>query len=175
MNGMSLKLNWVSLLLLLSLGINFFIGGYIYSQYKSQQIKMTRLSFDNSISRIVAPFPRKAKREFYVTMRSKRDQLIPVYENIMSQRTMIMNIIAAENLESEKMRNALEEYHNSYHSMIAEAQEVMIKVIGNLSPEEKQAILTRYKNPPENKYRRSNDRRRPPTDKEHSSAANNDW
>ena len=57
-----------------------------YAAHKVKEIRMTRVSFDNAISRIVEPFPRKNKRNFYVEMRSKRDELVPRYENIMSQR-----------------------------------------------------------------------------------------
>ena len=77
MKKFSLKINWLSIVMLLSLGINFFVIGYIYAQHKAKEIKMTRLAFDKSISKLVEPFPRSGKREFYLTMRSKRDELIP--------------------------------------------------------------------------------------------------
>lgn len=175
MTGTIFKLNWISLTLLLSLGINFFIGGYLYSQYKSKQIRMTRLAFDNSISRIVEPFPRKAKHDFYITMRSKRDQLIPMYRNIMSQRMTIMTIVAREQLESDKLRNALQEYHNSYHSMVEESQEVIIKIIEKLDLNERKEIFTRYQNPPKRSSRRGRENRRPTTGQERMPSTNHDW
>ncbi len=165
MKNLSLKLNWMSIVMLLSLGINFFVVGFIYSQYQAKKIRMTRLAFDNSISKLVEPFPRQGKHEFYVTMRSKREELIPIYRNIMSQRAMIMTIIAEEQLDSDKLRKAMQEYHDIYHAMVDPSQEVLISIIGGLELKERQAILERYKNPPRRSYRDrdSNDRRRPPS------------
>ena len=127
MKNMSLKLNWISIVMLLSLGINFFVIGFLYSQHKAKEIRMTRLAFDNSISKLVEPFPRKGKHDFYVTMRSKRSELIPIYRNIMSQRSTIMKIIAEDQLDSDKLRNAMNDYHDIYHAMVGPSQEVMIK------------------------------------------------
>ena len=165
MKNPSLKLNWMSIVMLLSLGINFFVVGFIYSQYQAKKIRMTRLAFDNSISKLVEPFPRQGKHEFYVTMRSKREELIPIYRNIMSQRSSIMTIIAEEKLDSDKLRKAMQEYHDIYHEMVRPSQEVLISIIGRLELKERQAILERYNNPPRRSYRDrgENDRRRQPS------------
>lgn len=161
MKNFSFKMNWVSLLLLLSLGLNFFVIGYFYAQHKAKEMRMTRLSFENSISKLVEPFPRNGKHKFYVTMKSKRDELIPIYRNIMAQRLVIMNIIAEDQFDSDKLRTAMQDYHNIYHNMVNPTQEVMIKIIGEFDLEERQAILERFKNPPKRNYRdrNSGDRR----------------
>lgn len=153
MKNLSLKINWISVVMLLSLGINFFVIGYLYAGYKAKEMRMTRLSFDNSISKIVEPFPRSGKHEFYVTMKSKRDQLIPIYQDIMAQRSAIMQIIAAEQFDAARFRDAMNNYHTTYHSMIGETHEVMIKVVGGLNLEERKAILERFSNPPKRSYR----------------------
>lgn len=174
MKNYSLKINWMSIVMLLSLGINFFVIGFLYAQHKAKEIKMTRLSFDNSISKLVEPFPRSGKREFYVTMRSKREELIPIYRNIMSQRATIMTIIAEEQLDGEKLRNAMQEYHNIYHAMVDPSQEVMIKIIGGLELQERKAILERFTNPPKRSYRgRDNDDRRRPSRSPEQPKSNN--
>ncbi len=160
MRNLSFKMNWISVVMLLSLALNFFAIGFLYAGHKAKEIRMTRLSFDNSISKIVEPFPRSSKREFYVTMKSKRSDLIPIYHEIMTQRGTIMDIIAEEQFDPEKFRLAMEEYRNKYHSMVVESQNVMIKVVDNLPLEERKAILERYKNPPERSYRRRSDDRR---------------
>ena len=154
-------MNGVGIFLLLSLGLNFFIAGYIYSQYKAKEIKMTRLSFDNSISRLVEPFPRKSKRDFYVTMRSKRDELIPLYQDIVAKRENVMAVLTEDNLDSSKLRSALEEYHDAYHPLINSSQNVMVEVLEKLSSDERRAILERYNNPPErsDRHRSNNDGR----------------
>lgn len=161
MKNYSLNINWMSIVMLLSLGINFFVIGFLYAQHKSKEIRMTRLSFDNSISKLVEPFPRSAKHEFYVTMRSKREELIPIYRNIMSQRASIMTIVAEEQLDSDKLRKAMQEYHEIYHAMVSPSQEVMIKIIGGLELTERKAILQRYTSSPRKSSRsRDNDSRR---------------
>jgi len=177
MKNYSLKINWLSIVMLLSLGINFFVIGFIYAQHKSKEIRMTRLSFDNSISKLVEPFPRSGKHEFYVTMRSKREELIPIYRNIMSQRTTIMTIIAEEQFDSDKLRSAMQEYHDIYHDMVNPSQEVMIKIIRGLELTERKAILERFNNPPR-KSRRSrdnNDRRRSSKSTEQPDKSGFDW
>ena len=93
-------------------------------------------------------------------MKSKRAELVPIYKDIMSQRAAIMGLIAEGQFDPIKFREAMTIYHDRYHSMITESQEVMIKVVGNLSVEERSAILERYNNPPKKSYR---DRRRPPS------------
>jgi uncharacterized membrane protein len=165
MRNLSFKMNWISVVMLLSLALNFFAIGFLYAGHKAKEIRMTRLSFDNSISKIVEPFPRSGKREFYVTMKSKRSDLIPIYREIMAQRGAIMDIIAEEQFDPEKFRLAMEEYRNKYHSMVVESQNVMIQVLEKLSLEERTAILERYKNPPERSYRRRGDDRRRDVDR----------
>ncbi len=162
MSKLSLQNNWVSLALLLSLAANFFVIGYLYAEYQEDKIRMTRLEFDNQISKLVEPFPRKGRRDFYVTMRSKRDELIPIYQNIMQQRAAIMEIIAEDQFDPEKLRAAMQEYHNIYHNMVEPSQEVMIKVISELSVEERKAVLERFNNPPrhDRRGRGDGDRRR---------------
>lgn len=166
MRNFSLKMNWMSIVMLLSLGLNFFVIGFLYAGHKAKEIRMTRLSFDNSISKLVEPLPRGGKHNFYVTMRSKRDELIPIYRNIMAQRAAIMGIIAEEQLDADKLRTAMQDYHAIYHNMVNPSQEVLIKIIGNYDLAERQAILERYSNPPKREYRdrRDNDRRRSPSD-----------
>lgn len=159
MRNLSFKMNWISVVMLLSLAFNFFAIGFLYAGHKAKEIRMTRLSFDNSISKIVEPFPRSGKREFYVTMKSKRADLIPIYRSIMSQRGTIINIIAEEQFDPEKFRFAMEEYRNKYYSMVVESQNVMIQVLEKLPHEERKAILERYKNPPKRSYRRRGDDR----------------
>lgn len=177
MKNLSLKINWMSIVMLLSLGINFFVIGFIYAAHKAKEIRMTRLSFENSISKLVEPFPRKGKHDFYVTMRSKRSELIPIYRSIMDQRATIMNIIAEEQFDSVKLTNAMQQYHDSYHSMVGSSQEVIVKVISGLDVAERQAILERFKNPPKKRdYRsRNSDRRRPSSDKKERDENNHDW
>ncbi|MBL4603216.1 MAG: hypothetical protein JKY84_10740 [Emcibacteraceae bacterium] len=153
MKNFSLKINWMSIVMLLSLGINFFVIGYFYAQHKAKEIRMTRLAFDKSISKLVEPFPRSGKREFYLTMRSKRDELIPIYHNIIAQRSTIMTIIAQEKFDEEKLRNAMQEYRKIYYKMVIPSQEVMIKIIGDLELEERRGILERFKNPPKKQFR----------------------
>jgi hypothetical protein len=171
---MSLKLNWISIVMLLSLGINFFVIGFLYSQHKAKEIRMTRLAFDNSISKLVEPFPRKGKHDFYVTMRSKRSELIPIYRNIMSQRSTIMKIIAEDQLDSDKLRNAMNDYHDIYHAMVGPSQEVMIKIIGGMELDGRKAILERFNNPPKRSYRdRNSDDRRRPSNSDNQD--NHDW
>ena len=165
MRNLSFKMNWISVVMLLSLALNFFAIGFLYAGHKAKEIRMTRLSFDNSISKIVEPFPRSGKREFYVTMKSKRSDLIPIYREIMAQRGAIMDIIAEEQFDPEKFRLAMEEYRNKYHSMVVESQNVMIQVLEKLTLEERTAILERYKNPPERSYRRRGDDRRRDVDR----------
>lgn len=162
MKNLSLKINWMSIVMLVSLGINFFVIGFLIAQHKAREIRMTRLSFDNQISKIVEPFPRNGRREFYVTMRSKRDELIPIYQNIMQQRSAIMEIIAEEQFDADKLRAALQDYHEIYHQMVVPSQDVLIKIISELSLEERQAILERFKNPPrrDRRGRGDNDRLR---------------
>lgn len=172
MKNFSLKMNWISIVMLLSLGLNFFVIGYFYAQHNAKEIRMTRLSFDNSISKLVEPFPRKGKHDFYVTMRSKREELIPIYRNIMAQRAAIMNIIAEEQLDADKLRAAMQEYHEIYHNMVNPSQEVIIKVIGGLNFEERQAILERFKNPPK---RNSRDRASTRRSRSSNSDDNNNW
>ncbi|MDG1997295.1 MAG: periplasmic heavy metal sensor [Emcibacteraceae bacterium] len=157
MNKLSFKINWISAVMLLSLGINFFVIGFLYAGHKAKENRMTRLSFDKSISAVIDPFPRSGKHEFYVTMKSKRADLIPIYKSIMAQRATLMTIIAEDQFDPAKFRDAMSAYHDQYHSMITESQEVMIKVVGGLEAEERKAILERYKNPPK---RSSRDRRR---------------
>tara|TARA_R110002096_G_scaffold416576_3_gene619787 strand:- start:234259 stop:234783 length:525 start_codon:yes stop_codon:yes gene_type:complete len=156
MKNFSLKMNWISIVMLLSLGVNFFVIGYFYAQHTAKEIRMTRLSFDNSISKLVEPFPRKGKHDFYVTMRSKREDLIPIYRNIMAQRATIMNIIAEEQLDADKLRKAMQDYHEIYHNMVNPTQEVVIKIVSGLNFEERKAILERFKNPPKKNYRDRN-------------------
>lgn len=160
MKNLSFKMNWISVLLLLSLALNFFAIGFLYAGHKAKEIRMTRLSFDNSISKIVEPFPRSGKREFYVTMKSKRSDLIPIYRDIMAQRGTIIDIIAEEQFDPAKFRLAMEEYRNKYYAMVVESQNVMIQVVEKLPLEERKAILERYKKPPERYYRRRGDDRR---------------
>lgn len=162
MKNLSLKINWMSIVMLVSLGINFFVIGFLVAQHKAREIRMTRLSFDNQISKLIEPFPRNGRREFYVTMRSKRDELIPIYQNIMQQRSAIMEIIAEEQFDPDKLRAAMQEYHEIYHQMVVPSQDVLIKIIDELSLEERQAILERFKNPPrrDRRSRGDNDRRR---------------
>jgi uncharacterized membrane protein len=157
MKNLSIKMNWISVVMLLSLGINFFVIGFLYAGHKAKEIRMTRLSFDKSISAIVDPFPRSGKHEFYVTMRSKRADLAPIYKEIMAQRSALMGLIAEDQFDPIKFREAMSSYHDHYHTMITESQEVMIKVVGKLDAEERKAILERFKNPPK---RSSRDRRR---------------
>lgn len=157
MRNFSLKINWMSIVMLLSLGVNFFVIGYIYAQHKAKEIRMTRLSFDHSISKLVEPFPRKAKHDFYITMRGKRDELIPFYKQITDQRVKIMTMFAAEQIDAEEMRKELHQYHDIYHNLVVPSQDVIIEIISNLSLEERQAILERYNNPPKKrKWRRNN-------------------
>jgi uncharacterized membrane protein len=164
MKNLSLKINWMSIVMLVSLGINFFVIGFLVAQHKAREIRMTRLSFDNQISKLVEPLPRNGRRDFYVTMRSKRDDLIPIYQNIMQQRAAIMEIIAKEQFDPEKLRTAMREYHEIYHQMIMPSQDVMVDIISDLSLEERQAILGRFNNPPrrDRRGRGENDRRREP-------------
>lgn len=176
MRSLSMKINWVSIVMLLSLGVNFFVVGFLFAEHKAKEIKMTRLSFDNSISKIVEPFPRQGKHDFYVTMRSKRSQLIPIYRSIMDQRAAIMNIIAEEQFDSIKLTNAMQQYHDSYHSMVGSSQEVIVKVIGGLDVTERQAILERFNNLPKRDYRsRDNNRRRSSSDKKSQAENDHDW
>lgn len=176
MKSFSLKMNWMSIVMLVSLGVNFFVIGFIYAQHKSKEIRMTRLAFDNSISRIVEPLPRKGKHEFYVTMRSKRSELVPIFRNIMAQRSTIMTIMAEEQFDGDKLRAAMQEYHNSYHAMIGSSQDVIVKIISDLELEDRQAILERYKNPPPRRdYRgrkENSDRNRRPNTSENNTR---DW
>ncbi len=163
MKNLSLKMNWMSIVMLLSLGVNFFVIGYLYAQHKGKEIRMTRLSFDHSISKLVDPFPRKAKHDFYVTMRGKRDELIPIYKRITDQRANIMAIVAEEQVDAEKLQTAMQEYHDIYHDLVVPSQDVIIKILGDLSLEERQAILEQYKNPPRSRWgrdRNDNDKRR---------------
>lgn len=169
MRNLSFKMNWISLVMLLSLALNFFVIGFLYAGHKAKEIRMTRLSFDNSISKIVEPFPRSGKHEFYVTMKSKRSELIPIYRDIMAQRAMIFNIMAEDQFNPEKFRVAMDEYYSKYRLMIGESQEVMIKVVGGLSIEDRQAIVERFKNPPERpSRRREGDRRRMPSNSDNN-------
>ncbi|MCP5381937.1 MAG: periplasmic heavy metal sensor [Kordiimonadaceae bacterium] len=164
MKNFSLKMNWVSIVMLLSLGVNFFVIGYIYAQHKAKEIRMTRLSFDHSISKLMEPLPRSSKHEFYLAMRSKRDELIPIYKNIVAKRAEIMSIIAVDPFDREKLHLAMQEYNDIYQKMVGPTQDVMIRIIGNLDAAERKAILERYKNPPRRDYRSrsSNDSRMPP-------------
>ena len=166
MNKLSFKINWISVVMLLSLGINFFVIGFLYAGHKSKEIRMTRLSFDKSISAVIDPFPRSVKHEFYVTMKSKRSELVPIYRDIMSQRAALISIIAEDQFDPAKFREAMKTYHGQYHSMINESQEVMIKVVGGLNVEERKAILERYNKPSK---RSSRDRRRSSDSRERSS------
>lgn len=175
MSKLSLQNNWVSFALLISLAANFFVVGYLYAEYREDTVRMTRLSFDNQISKLVEPLPRNGRREFYVTMRSKRDELIPIYQNIMQQRAEIMAIIAEEQFDSEKLRGAMQEYHKTYDNMVTPAQDVMIRVIGNFSLEERQAVLERFNNPPRRDRRsRGSDRRRSSDDNSRRTNDNRD-
>ena len=157
MRNISLKINWMSIVMLLSLGVNFFVIGYIYAQHKAKEIRMTRLSFDHSISKLVDPFPRKAKHNFYVTMRGKRDELIPIYKQITDQRASIMMMIAEEQIDADKIRAAMNDYHEIYHNLVSPSQDEIIKIISGLSLEERKEILERYNNPPKRKWRRDDD------------------
>lgn len=174
MNKLSLQNNWVSLALLASLAANFFVVGYLYAEWREDTVRMTRLEFDNQISKLVEPFPRSGRREFYVTMRSKRDELIPIYQNIMQQRAAIMAIVAEEQFDPEKLRQAMQNYHNSYHNLVTPAQDVIIGIIGEFSLEERQAILERFNNPPrrDRRDRGDNDRRRRSSDDDNRSSNN---
>jgi uncharacterized membrane protein len=165
MNKLSFKINWISVVMLLSLGINFFVIGFLFAGHKAKEIRMTRLSFDKSISAVVDPFPRSGKHEFYVTMKSKRADLVPIYKDIIAQRATLMTIIAEDQFDPAKFREAMATYHDQYHSMITESQEVIIKVVGKLEVEERKAILERYKNPSK---RSSRDRKRSSNDRERS-------
>jgi uncharacterized membrane protein len=153
MRNLSLKINWISVVMLLSLALNFFVIGFLYAGHKAKEMRMTRLSFDNSISKIVEPFPRSGKREFYVTMKSKRSELIPIYRDIMTQRAAIINIMAEDQFDPVKFRTAMDNYLSKYRLMIGESQEVMIKVASGLSLEERQSILERYNNLPKRSLR----------------------
>jgi uncharacterized membrane protein len=153
MRNLSLKINWISVVMLLSLALNFFVIGFLYAGHKAKEMRMTRLSFDNSISKIVEPFPRSGKREFYVTMKSKRSELIPIYRDIMTQRAAIINIMAEDQFDPVKFRTAMDNYLSKYRLMIGESQEVMIKVASGLSFEERQSILERYNNLPKRSFR----------------------
>lgn len=174
MKNFSLKMNWMSIVMLLSLALNFFVIGFLYAGHKAKEIRMTRLSFDNSISKLVEPLPRVGKHNFYVTMRSKRTELIPVYRNIMAQRAAIMGIIAEEQLDADKLRTAMQDYHAIYHNMIDPSQEVLINIISNYDLTERQAILERFNNPPkrQSRDRRDNDRRRSPSEDERNRERN---
>ena len=153
MRNLSLKINWISVVMLLSLALNFFVIGFLYAGHKAKEMRMTRLSFDNSISKIVEPFPRSGKREFYVTMKSKRSELIPIYRDIMTQRAAIINIMAEDQFDPVKFRTAMDNYLSKYRLMIGESQEVMTKVASGLSLEERQSILERYNNLPKRSFR----------------------
>jgi uncharacterized membrane protein len=153
MRNLSLKINWISVVMLLSLALNFFVIGFLYAGHKAKEMRMTRLSFDNSISKIVEPFPRSGKREYYVTMKSKRSELIPIYRDIMTQRAAIINIMAEDQFDPVKFRTAMDNYLSKYRLMIGESQEVMIKVASGLSLEERQSILERYNNLPKRSLR----------------------
>jgi len=153
MRNLSLKISWISVVMLLSLALNFFVIGFLYAGHKAKEMRMTRLSFDNSISKIVEPFPRSGKREFYVTMKSKRSELIPIYRDIMTQRAAIINIMAEDQFDPVKFRTAMDNYLSKYRLMIGESQEVMIKVASGLSFEERQSILERYNNLPKRSFR----------------------
>lgn len=153
MRNLSLKINWISVVMLLSLALNFFVIGFLYAGHKAKEMRMTRLSFDNSISKIVEPFPRSGKREFYVTMKSKRSELIPIYRDIMTQRAAIINIMAEDQFDPVKFRTAMDNYLSKYRLMIGESQEVMTKVASGLSLEERQSILERYNNRPKRSFR----------------------
>ncbi len=152
MSKFSLQNNWVSLAFLISLAANFFVFGYLISQevsdYKRDKIRKTELEFDNQISKLVEPFPRSGRRDFYVTMRSKRDELIPMYRNILAQRAAIMDVIAEEQFDAEKLRAAMQSYNDSYDNIILPSQEEIIRIIGEFSVEERKAIVERFKNPP---------------------------
>ena len=171
MKTFSLKNNWMSIVMLVSLLVNFFVIGFIYAQHKANEIRMTRLAFDNSISRIIEPLPRKGKHEFYVTMRSKRSELIPIYRNIMDQRSTIMTIIAEEQFDGDKLRSAMQEYHNSYHAMIGSSQDVIISIINGLEATERKAILEKYKSSPPRRNYRGRDER--PDRNRRSNSSNN--
>ena len=82
----------------------------------------------------------------------------------MQQRAAIMEIIAKEQFDPEKLRTAMREYHEIYHQMIMPSQDVMVDIISDLSLEERQAILERFNNPPrrDRRGRGENDRRREP-------------
>mgnify|MGYP007079437302 FL=1 len=156
--------------MLLSLGLNFFVIGYLYAGHKAKEIRMTRLSFDKSISKLVEPLPRSGKHKFYVTMRSKRDELIPVYRNIMAQRAAIMGIIAEDQLDADKLRGAMQNYHATYRNLINPSHELLIEILGAYDLAERQAILERFNNPPKRQYRDrgDNDRRRSSSDRNSS-------
>ncbi|HPF45852.1 MAG: periplasmic heavy metal sensor [Alphaproteobacteria bacterium] len=163
MQNFSLKMNWVSIVMLLSLGVNFFVIGFLYAQHKAREIRMTRLSFDHSISKLMEPLPRSGKHEIYLAMRSKRDELIPIYKNIMAKRAEIMTIIAEDPFDGEKLQKAMQDYNGIYQKMVSPTHDVIIKVIGNLDAAERKAILERYNNPPRRDFRSrsSNDNRMP--------------
>jgi hypothetical protein len=175
MKNLFFKINWLWVVIII-LGLNLFAVSFFYSAHKVKEIRMTRISFENAISRIIEPFPRKGKRNFYVEMRNKRDELLPRYENIMAQRSIIINIIAEDELNVDKLEDALQVYTNMYLNMHIPVYEVMISTLEGLNVEERKTILNNFENRPKRNGRNRNDVRHlggPPRNRNRSSSGSN--
>ena len=175
MKNLLFRFKWLWVLIII-LGLNLFAISFFYAAHKVKEIRMTRVSFDNAISRIVEPFPRKNKRNFYVEMRSKRDELVPRYENIMSQRSRIMKIIAEDELDVDKLKVALQEYYCVYEIIHLYVQDVMISTLEGLNLEERKAILSNFENQPKRNGRNGDNMRHPdgpPRDRNYRSSGSN--
>ena len=139
---------WMKILLVLSLALNLLIIGTIAgSFFFGPGHRFTGMAPYNRIARpaalhvagrmLVWKLPRERRRAVFELVQKQRTQMAPAFERLDEKRAELANILAAENLDTERFKTVFDEITKIEADIHLQAATLTEKFISGLHPAER--------------------------------------
>lgn len=147
MSILSGKMKYVSLMLLLSVALNLFLGGYLAARmgFDHKGKKRSHFGPDRSVGRLVEYFPKKERRQFFRTLRDRHDEFKPIMDNLVESRRGVIRSLATDELDEQKLRAAMGEYRLATTDLQRAVHTTLLNMMLGLDEDTRRKILKKAK------------------------------
>lgn len=144
------KIKWLNVILFFSLALNFVIGGYVAGIYASDTKILKQLhKYDRKYKRpdisIVDYFPAEEKKKFRKRIYRESEKFVTVKNNIIQSQKEILSVIAARDVDEQKLRQLFLEYQDIKSDLQTTINNVIIEMVMAMDFETRRHILQRGK------------------------------
>ncbi len=144
-----LRSRWWTLLLGASLMLNLMVGGIIFGD-RFAGGRMERLSGASYVQLIPRSFfhslPRERRNQLMQIVKESRDDLRGLRSQYEGTSLKLAEALEKEALSESDLREAVTAFSTGTESLAARGGEVVVKIVGQLSPDERKALAQAIRN-----------------------------